>query len=210
MQKHKVLLVEFNKGALVSFFLLNKVLLSPMFGFESVGWVCVSNFSLSPFYSLKRGRCRWFSKTPGRDSAFLPLSLLCLQGTLILVLTVLVGVLKNSSGLKITLKRYFSRMRIFLSLFPCMIRGLWNWFLCSYCVCVCMCLCIYIHVQTSRKGKLGRECDKELRMGFSDAFLLLGVDGGFLCRVIPTLACHLWGMFFPPVIWGRSLLMLES
>lgn len=35
--KHKVLLVEFNKGALVSVFLLNKVLLSPMFGFASVG-----------------------------------------------------------------------------------------------------------------------------------------------------------------------------
>lgn len=81
-RNHKVLLVEFNKGALVSFFLLNKVLLGHVFGFESVGRVCVSNFSLSPFYSLKRGRCRRLSKTPGRDSAFLPVIHFCACGGL--------------------------------------------------------------------------------------------------------------------------------
>lgn len=115
-------------------------------------------------------------------------SLLYLRGTLILALAVLVGVLKDSSGLKITLKRDFSRIRIFLSLFPCMIKGLWNRFLCSCCVCVCACdECVCVDTYMCRmveRGSWGGECDKELRMGFSDAFLLLGGDGGFLCRVI--------------------------
>lgn len=61
-------------------------------------------------------------------------------------------------------------------------------FFCALIVCVYACdecVCVYTYMcRTVERGSWGGECDKELRLGFSDAFLLLGGDGGFMHRVI--------------------------
>lgn len=140
-------------------------------------------------FTLSKGAAAGGSQTPGRGSAFLPVITFVSAGDFG---TCSCGacwgferLIRAQDNIK---KRFLKNKNFSVSVSLHDQRLMESVFMLLLCVCVCACdECVCVDTYMCRmveRGSWGGECDKELRMGFSDAFLLLGGDGGFLCGVI--------------------------